>query len=115
MAVNFHTCGRWDDRYDMVCDENVDMIHCDRVDLESFKAEYADRVVIVGNVNTIQTLLQGTAAQVREETIDCLKKGAPGGRYIVSADCATPRDTDPANIAAMAEAVEQYADYPLRF
>lgn len=115
MAINFHTCGRWDDRYDMVCDENVDMIHCDRVDLESFKAEYADRVVIVGNVNTIHTLLGGTTAQVREETIDCLKKGAPGGRYIVSADCATPRDTDPANIAAMAEAVEQYADYPLRF
>ncbi|QGP91627.1 Uroporphyrinogen decarboxylase [Neomoorella glycerini] len=114
-AILYHTCGRWDDRFDLVCAENVDIIHCDKVDIKDFKEKYSDRIVVMGNVKSVVTLLQGTEEQVREETLACLQKGAPGGRYIISADCAVPRDTNPDNVRAMAAVVKQYRDYPLNF
>jgi uroporphyrinogen-III decarboxylase len=65
----------------------------------------------MGNVNTVQTLLSGTAREVRDEAISCLEKGAGGGRYILSADCIVPRDTDPANLNAMADAIGEHGRY----
>lgn len=114
-AILFHTCGRWDDRYDLVTSENVDILHVDRVEVQDFKAKWGDRVVVMGNVKSVFTLLQGTAAQVRQETLDCLRKAAPGGRYIASADCALPRDTSAENVRAMYEVIREYRDYPLQF
>jgi uroporphyrinogen decarboxylase len=110
--INFHTCGRWDDRYDLCC-ENADIIHCDKVDLKDFKRRYADRVTIMGNVKSVETLLQGTVETVKQETLRCLTNGAPGGRYILSNDCAVPRDTPPANVRAMREVLRDYGGYPL--
>jgi uroporphyrinogen decarboxylase len=108
--VNFHTCGRWDDRYDL-CFENVDIIHCDKVELKTFKARAADRVVVMGNVKSVETVLQGTPAKVREEALACLNAAAPGGRYILSNDCAVPRDTSPANVHALRDALREYGAY----
>ncbi len=112
--VNFHTCGRWNDRYDL-CVENVDIIHCDQVDLKDFKAQHADAVAIMGNVKSVSTLLQGTEEQVREEALSCLHSGAPDGRYILSNDCAVPRDTSPSNLRAMRDVLAEYGNYPLAF
>lgn len=105
--VNFHTCGRWDDRYDL-CVENVDIIHCDRVDLGAFKAAWSDKVVVMGNVKSVATLLQGSEEQVAAEALACLEAAAPGGRYILSADCEVPRDTSPRNVRALAGALRAY-------
>ena len=114
-AVLFHTCGRWLDRYDLVCAENIDIVHCDKIELAEFKAKYTDRVAVMGNVKSVVTLLHGTEEEVRQETRECLRNGAPGGRYIASADCAVPRDTPPANVQAMASVVKQYGEYPLNW
>ncbi|HBC91928.1 MAG TPA: hypothetical protein DCZ10_03240 [Pelotomaculum sp.] len=110
-AVLYHTCGCWDDRFDLVCDENVDIVHVDKANILELKEKYGHKVVTMGNVKTVATLLQGTPEQVREETLDCLQQGAPGGRFIISADCAVARDTSTENMRAMAEAVKQYGDY----
>lgn len=112
-AVNFHTCGNWDDRYDF-CIESVDIIHCDQVDLADFCAKYSGDVVVMGNVKSVATLLQSTPEAVREEALGCLKAGAPGGRYILSNDCAVPRDTPPENVMAMHDALGEAGVYPLR-
>jgi len=109
-AINFHTCGRWDDRYDL-CAENVDIIHCDRVNLGEFTAKYSDRVVVMGNVKSVATMLQGSEAQVSDESRACLEAAAPSGRYILSADCEVPRDSSPANVRAMANVLKQYNHY----
>lgn len=108
--IEFHTCGRWDDRYDL-CVENVDIIHCDRVNLKEFKEKWSDKVVVMGNVKSVHTLLQKTEKEVREQTLQCLEDGAPGGRYILSNDCAIPRDTPPANVRAMRQVLREYGGY----
>lgn len=112
-AINFHTCGTWDDRYDLCC-ENVDIIHCDQVEIGKFKADYSDRVAIMGNVNSVVTLLQGTPDEIRVEALNCLKKAAEGGRYILSNDCAVPRDTSPENVQVLTDVVKEFGSYPLQ-
>lgn len=109
-AINFHTCGRWDDRFDL-CVENVDIIHCDRVKIGPFTAGYGDRIVAMGNVKAVATLLQGSEEQVSREALDCLEAAATTDRYILSADCEVPRDTSPANVRAMANALGQYGNH----
>lgn len=109
-AINFHTCGRWDDRYDLCC-ENADILHVDRVVLGEFKQKYGDRIVPMGNVKAVATLYQGTPEQVREEARACVEAAAPGGGYILSADCAVPRDTPPENAHVLTEVVNEMRVY----
>ncbi len=109
--VIFHPCGRWHDRLDLLVEEEADVLHFDKVSIESFKSGFSEKCVYMGNVNTVDTLLNGTVADVKNETLNCLEKGAGGGRYILSADCIVPRDTDPENLNAMANVIEQYGKY----
>jgi uroporphyrinogen decarboxylase len=69
----------------------------------------------MGKVKSVDTVLQGTEQQIREETLECLKQAAPGGRYILSNDCAVPRDTRASNIRAMWEVWRDCGKYPLGF
>jgi uroporphyrinogen decarboxylase len=107
----FHTCGKWDDRLDLVVKENVDIIHCDRVDIAGFKAKYSGSVVLMGNLRAVDVLLQGTEEAVEQAASECLSQGKEGGRYILSADCSVPRDTPAGNIRAMSRAVKKYGTY----
>lgn len=114
-ATLFHTCGNWDDRFDLIAQENADILHVDMVDIKKLKAAHGDKIVPMGNVKSVFTLLQKTPEDVAKETLECLKQGAPGGRYILSADCEVPRDTPVENVRAMADIREKYGDYPLNW
>ncbi len=109
--IIFHPCGQWHDRLDLLVELEADVLHFDKVEIQSFKSEFAERCVYMGNVRTVDTLLSGTVRGVEIETQNCLEKGADGGRYILSADCIVPRDTDPAHLHAMADAIERHGSY----
>jgi uroporphyrinogen decarboxylase len=109
-GINFHTCGRWDDRFDLCC-ENADILHVDRVDIGDFKQKYGQRVVPMGNVKAVATLLQSTTEEVRNEARACVEAAAAGGAYILSADCAVPRDTPPQNVRVMADVIKEMGAY----
>jgi uroporphyrinogen decarboxylase len=110
-VVFFHPCGRWEDRLDLLFDLEVDVLHFDNLDVASFKSEYDGKSVYMGNVHSIDTLLSGTTTDVENETLDCLRDGAPGGGYILGANCAVPKDTDPAHVRAMAEGIRHHGQY----
>jgi uroporphyrinogen decarboxylase len=110
-TIIFHPCGTWHDRLDLLADIGADVLHFDKVEIAAFKSQYADKCVYMGNVGTVDTLLSGTVADVENEAQNCLEKGAGGGRYILSADCIVPRDTDPAHLSAMADVVERHGGY----
>ncbi len=99
--VLYHTCGNWDDRYDLVIDTGADILHVDKVDLGEFKKKWGDQITIMGNVHSVNTMLQGTPEQVEVESISCIEKAAKGGGFILSADCTLPRDTPKENLKAM--------------
>lgn len=98
VKIMYHTCGNWRDRFDLVTEENVDILHVDKVDLEALKKDWGSKITIMGNVKAVDTLLQGTPEQVAAEATTCIEKAAKGGGYFLSADCTVPRDTPPANL-----------------
>jgi uroporphyrinogen-III decarboxylase len=52
----------------------------------------------------VDTLLLGTPEQVASEASACIDKAAKGGGFILSADCAVPRDVPGENLQAMVKA-----------
>ena len=97
----YHTCGNWDDRFDLVVDTGADILHVDKADLADLKEKWGNRITIMGNVRSVDILLLGTPEQVEAASVACLKKGAKGGGYILSGDCVLPRDVPAENVKAM--------------
>jgi len=63
---------------------------------------------------TQEMLRWHTPKQIEERVKECLKIGAPGGRYIMGTDL--PDDETPMeNFLAAREAVHKYGKYPLKF
>lgn len=101
VRILYHTCGNWDDRYDLVIEENVDILHVDKVDLAPFKQQWGERITIMGNVRSVDTMLQGTAHRVEREATACIENASKGGGFILSADCTLPRDTPKQNLEVL--------------
>ena len=57
--------------------------------------------VLLGNIDPVKVLKEGTAADVIEGLSRCYE--AAGPRYIAGAGCEVPPDTPPENVKAMAE------------
>lgn len=55
--------------------------------------------VLLGNVNPVQVLRNGTPAKVTEVVAECHRQAGP--RYIVGAGCEVPRDTPHENLKAL--------------
>lgn len=107
----YHTCGRWSDRLDLVCEENADIIHFDEIAISEFKQRFSDKAVAFGNLHTVDVLHQGTPETAAEAALQCIKDGKAGGRFILSANCSVPRDTPPENIRAICRVHEKFGRY----
>jgi uroporphyrinogen decarboxylase len=84
------------------------------MDIAEVKAQYGDRVAIKGNVDCAQTLTFGTVEEVIEETKDALRKGMPGGGFILSSSNSIHSSVKPENYRAMLQTWERYRAYPMR-
>ena len=104
----FHPCGQWDDRFDLLIEEAPDVLWVDKVDLAWLKDKYGEKVCIMGNVKTTETMLQGTSKQVEDEALECIRKGSRNGGFILSADCALPRDVPAENLQALIDTARRY-------
>ena len=111
------------------CDGNINSIIDDLVDLGingynpverkahmdiiALKQKYRDRLCLVGNVDSTDTLCRGTPEQVRTEVLDLLKNVAPGGSFIMCSDSDIRNEMPIQNILAMIETTEQFGRYPI--
>ena len=102
-----HTCGRWEDRFDLAIEEGADIVHVDGADLSSLRAREKRKIPIMGQVPT-NTLLNGTIEEVwsmaRRDIHDAGKKGG----FILSASCSLPPGTPRRNLKALIGAARQY-------
>jgi uroporphyrinogen decarboxylase len=104
---------------DLLVEQGIDCLNpiepAASMDLGMVKQKFGKKVALWGNVDCAQLLTFGTPDQVRDATIDCLKKAAPGGGYILSSSntihSAVPSD----NFLAMVETTREYGSYPLKF
>jgi MtaA/CmuA family methyltransferase len=98
--VRLHICGNTRELLD-----GIGRLGCEIVDLD-YMAPLADarekmgpNQVLLGNIDPVAALRNGTPESVRAAIEACHRQAGP--RYIVSAGCEVPRDTPPENVRAM--------------
>lgn len=110
--VLYHICGKWNDRLDLLGEEGVAIFHVDKINITEAK-EKLKKSCIMGNVKTVDSLLNGTTELVQQETLKCIKDGAAGGRFILSADCLIPPKVPHENFLALVETGKSKGLYPI--
>lgn len=78
--------------------------------LAPVKQALGDRVTLMGNIDPIEVLLGGPPEAVKSAAKKCLKEGANGGRFLLSAAGGLAPNTPMDNLKAMAEALQAYVE-----
>ncbi len=90
--------------------EPLGRLGCDIIDVDSAVslAEARERMgpeqILLGNLDPVRTLRNGTPEEVAAAVAECRR--AAGPRYIVGAGCEIVRDTPPENVLALARAAQ---------
>lgn len=100
--VRLHICGNT--RHIL---EGMGRLGCDIVDLDypvpvsEGRQKMGPKQVLLGNIDPVRTLKNGTPESVYEAVSECHRQAGRG--YIVGAGCEVPRATAPGNLRAMVE------------
>jgi len=106
--IGFHICGLTDPIMEDIAGYPLDWFEIDAPSsLEKMKGLAGDRMTVRGNVPT-EIFPQGTEDDMRAAVQACIKKGAPGGRYILGPGCAIPWTMKPENVTAYLESAYRY-------
>ena len=109
--TRLHICGNT--RFAL---EGMGRLGCEVVDLDSLsplaegRAKMGANQILLGNINPVTVLRNGTRDDVWRAVTDCHR--AAGPRFIVSAGCEVPRDTPSENLRALAEYARTTAPRP---
>ncbi len=82
------------------------------MDLAIIKKKYKT-LCPIGNVNNKTTMVTGSPEDVKKETIECLKIGAPGGGYIIASDHSLHDDVPEENFLTLIKTAKKHGKYPL--
>ncbi len=117
LTVIKHTDGNLWPIIDMIVDSGIDCLDPidpqGGMDLAEVKAKYGHRIALKGNVDCAQTMTFGTPEDVVAETKEALRKGAPGGGFILSSSNSIHSSVKPENYLAMLQTLERYGRYPI--
>ena len=112
-----HSDGNLNPILDMIVETGVDCINplepTAGMDIAKIKAEYGDRVCVMGNVDCAQLLTYGTPEEVRAETRECIRVAAPGGGHILGCSNSIHSAVRPENFVALVQAAHEFGRYPI--
>lgn len=117
VPVYTHTCGAIGDRLDLMLETGTDGIDTldpppiGTVELEDAVDQLSGEAFIKGNIDPINTLLNGNPSTVKEDARWRLNTAMPGGGYILSSACAVAPHTPTENLHALFEAAEEFGHY----
>lgn len=113
--VIMHNDGRIWDVLDDLVDTGIDGFHpIERAaggDLARVKNRYLGRLCPIGNVDNKIAMSTGTPDAIRQEVLECLRIGKPGGRYILSTDHSIHDGMPYENVMAYMETAIEYGGY----
>jgi uroporphyrinogen-III decarboxylase len=107
-----HTCGAVSDRLEMMFDAGVSGIECldppplGDVELDDAKRRTKGRGFIKGNIDSVNTLLQGEPEKILADARRRLEVGKEGGGFILSTACSVAPRVDRSKLLLLREAVE---------
>ena len=101
-TVRMHICGNINQVL-----RHVGRLGCEIVDIDSMvpvgqaRAQMGPNQILLGNIDTVRVLRNGTPEDVRSGLEECHRQA--GNQYIIGAGCEIPRDTPHRNVQAMAD------------
>ncbi|MGE5351052.1 MAG: uroporphyrinogen decarboxylase family protein [Acidobacteriota bacterium] len=117
IPVYTHTCGKIGDRLDLMMKtgtngiDTLDPPPIGTVDLEEAKKMLSGKVFIKGNIDPINTLLNGSREEISQDVRWRLETGKPHGGYILSSACSVAPSTPPENIMLLETLSEEFGKY----
>jgi len=113
-----HTDGNIMPLLEMILDAGIDCLDpidpLGHMDIGLMKRDYSDQIALKGNVNCATTLVDGTLADVVNETLAVIRAAAEGGGLILSSSNSIHSSVNPANYLAMINTIRAYGTYPIK-
>ncbi len=81
------------------------------VDLAKAKARLGDQICLMGNIDLLYVVKQGTPGEIEGAVREGIEAAAPGGGYILATSDAIRDGTPPENVKAFCEAGRRYGEY----
>jgi uroporphyrinogen decarboxylase len=104
-----HICGNTTDKLGSINKTGVDLISIDsKVDISTAKEVFKETMCLGGNVNPVEVMKDGSLEDVRDVSLDCLRRAAPGGGFFLMPGCDIPPSVPEENIKAMIESARSY-------
>jgi uroporphyrinogen decarboxylase len=105
MPPILHICGRTSNIIDLMAQSGAAVLSIDQIELTEAREKVGDKVCIMGNVRSAETILGGTPEEVRREARKCLEdcKDSPRG-FILATGCEVPIEAPPENLLALVQA-----------
>lgn len=104
--VVLHTCGLYDDRLDLVLDEQGDAWHLADTSTKKIKDLYGDKVSLMGTIPSVHVMMEYEPDELYKFAYQECMDGAKDGRFILSADCDVPPSTSDENMKAVVQAAK---------
>lgn len=106
---SLHICGKTTPLLKLMANTGAGILELDHlVNLKEAKAQVGDRVILMGNLDPTNLLLNGTPAQVEQAAKASIEAVGMDGRYILSSGCEIPPNAPLENIKAMVTAAEKF-------
>lgn len=104
-----HVCGNTTAIIPQIAETGADCLSYDHaVDVSAAKEEAGKRIALMGNIDPVKYMMQGSPEAIRKECFRILDAGAQDGGYILAPGCETPISSPDANVIAMGEAGRDY-------
>jgi uroporphyrinogen-III decarboxylase len=117
LKVMLHCCGGFYELIPAMIEIGLDGLHavqpsCVGMDLPRLKAEFGDKVLFDGAIDSHHVLIRGTPESVRRQTREVLQIMKPGGGYVAGASHDWILEETPLeNVLAMFDAIQEFGAY----
>ncbi len=117
LKVQMHCCGGFAPLIPSLIEAGLDGLHalqpdCRGMDPRTLKAEFGDRILLNGAIDSHHVLIKGTPESVRVGTREILDIMMPGGGYVAGASHDTILEETPVeNVVAMFDAIREFGTY----
>jgi uroporphyrinogen-III decarboxylase len=117
LKVQLHCCGGFTELIPAMVGAGLDGLHavqpnCRGMDLRALKAEFGDKILFNGAIDSHHVVIDGTPDSVRESTREVLEIMMPGGGYVAGASHDTILEETPVeNVLAMFDAIKDFGVY----
>ncbi|MEE9601675.1 MAG: uroporphyrinogen decarboxylase family protein [Thermoguttaceae bacterium] len=117
LKVMLHCCGGFAELIPSLIEIGIDGVHaiqpcCRGMDLHKLKADFGDKLLFNGAIDSQYVLIDGNPRSVREKTREVLDIMKPGGGYVAGASHDTILEETPLeNALAMFDAIQEFGLY----